>query len=283
MTSVRRNLITGEPVLYAPERSGRPNAFAHESVKTCPFCPGNESMTPPDVARIEKDGAWSARAFPNKYPASAQHEVIVESADHAARFQDVADAPSLLRLSLDRYRAMRARAGVAYVSLFKNNGPMSGASLDHIHSQLLGVPELPPRIARETSAFERASACILCTAARENVINDSARFVWFAPGASTMTYQQWIVPKRHVSEPHHLDEDETRELAALLQSAAAAMSTLSPSYNWSFVSFPATARGHFYIDLFPRLTSIAGFEMGTQMFIQVIDPANAAQRLKGAI
>ena len=283
MTSVRHNPITGDPVLFAPERSLRPNAFAHESVETCPFCPGNEAMTPPDVERIEKNGAWIARAFPNKYPASAYHEVIVDAADHDARFQDVGDPAGLVRLYLSRYRAMRSRSGVAYISLFKNNGPLSGASLDHIHSQLLGTPELPSRIARETAAFESARGCILCNAAaRPNVIRESSRFVWFAPEASTMLYQQWIVPKRHVAEPDQLNDDEVTELAALLQSAASAMSSIAPSYNWSFVSFPSTSRGHFYIDAFPRLTSVAGFEMGTQMFIQIVDPAKAAQRLKGA-
>ena len=280
MTSVRHNLITGEPVLYAPERASRPNAFAHDALDVCPFCPGNESMTPAEVARVERKGAWTARAFPNKYPASAHHEVIVETAVHDQPFDAIEDATAVVQLYIARYRDMARR--VPYASLFKNHGAMAGASLDHPHSQLLGSAELPPRIARESAAFERAKACPLCAPIQENVISDRGRFVWFAPAGSTMTYQQWIVPKRHVSQPDALSGDELTELAALLQSAAAAMTTIAPSYNWSFVGFPATARGHFYVDLFPRMTPVAGYELGTQMFIEIVDPAAAAQRLKNA-
>ncbi|MGZ4778586.1 MAG: galactose-1-phosphate uridylyltransferase [Thermoanaerobaculia bacterium] len=280
MSAVRHNLITGEPVLYAPERAGRPNAFAHDAIDVCPFCRGHESITPAEVARVERDGRWIARAFPNKYPASPHHEIIVESDEHEARFESLPHAAAVTQLYVDRYRAMRSHKSVAYASLFKNNGAMAGASIDHIHSQLLGVPELPPRIARESEGFMRAASCPLCSDATSIVIRDATHFVWSVPYASTMAHQQWIVPKRHVSEPHDLDPSEITELAALLQTAAAGMSRIASSYNWSFVSFPTTRAGHFYVELFPRLTSVAGFELGTDLFIQVVDPAITARKMK---
>jgi len=280
MTAIRYNRITGEPVLFAPERAGRPNAFAHDSNEVCPFCPGNEAMTPAESARIERDGRWVARAFPNKYPAARHHEVIVESPDHDARFESIEDAAAVARLCVDRYRAMRGQQDVAYASLFKNNGAMAGASMHHLHSQLLGVPVLPPRIAREAEAFSRVARCPLCDTAGELRVRGTERFDWIAPSASTMAYQQWIVPKRHVSELSELSDGEIGELATLLQSAAAGMRNIATSYNWSFVSFPTTRAGHFYVDLFPRLTAIAGFELGTGMFIQVVDPVVAAKRMK---
>lgn len=279
MTSVRYNPITGDPVLFAPERSARPNAFAHDAVEVCPFCPGNESLTPAESARVDRDGTWIARAFPNKFPASGHHEVIVESADHNAAYETI-DAAAVMRLYIERYRDMRDRNGVAYASLFKNHGAMAGASLDHPHSQLLGTPDLPLRIARESAAFAAATACPICNVRRENTIRESERFAWFAPEASTMTYEQWIVPRRHISEPDAMTDEEMLELAALLQSSAAAMRTIANAYNWSFVSFPTTRRGHFYVDLFPRMTSIAGYELGTGTFIEVVDPAKAAERLR---
>jgi len=280
VSAIRRNLITGEPVLFAPERAGRPNAFANEAIDLCPFCGGHESMTPAEAARVERDGRWIARAFPNKYPAAPHHEIIVESDDHSARFETIPDAAAVTRLYLDRYRAMRSTDDVAYASLFKNNGAMAGASIHHVHSQLLGSPVVPPRIARESEAFARAATCPLCSDATSIVIRDAKRFVWSAPYASTMAHQQWIVPKRHLSEPHELDEREVAELATLLQSAASGMSRIAPSYNWSFVSFPTTKAGHFYVELFPRLTAVAGFELGTGMFIQVVDPESTAMRMK---
>ena len=68
---IARHLITGEPILVAPERATRPHAFGPDDTsELCPFCAGNESLTPPEVARVEREGAWLARAFPNKYPAA---------------------------------------------------------------------------------------------------------------------------------------------------------------------------------------------------------------------
>ena len=281
MTSVRYNPITGDPVLFAPERSGRPNAFANDTVEVCPFCPGNESMTPPEVGRVDRDGHWIARAFPNKYPASAHHEVIVESPDHHATYDVIDDAAAIMSLYVNRYRDMRKHNDVAYASLFKNHGATAGASLDHLHSQLLASPDLPVRIARESAAFAAATACPLCNLRHPHMIRESELFTWSAPDASTMAYQQWIVPRRHISEPDAMTPGEMRELAALLQSSASAMGKIANAYNWSFVSFPMTRRGHFYVDIFVRMTSIAGYELGTQTFIEVVDPAKAAERLRG--
>lgn len=280
MTSIRYNPITGDPVLYAPERSSRPNAFAHDDAGVCPFCPGNESMTPAESERIERDGHWIARAFPNKYPASEHHEVIVEARDHKANYESIEDAAAIMRLYVDRYRDLRRRNAVAYVSLFKNHGRMAGASIDHLHSQVLASPVLPPRIAKESAAFDAAASCPICTMTRKHTIRESDRFAWFAPEASRMPYEQWIVPKRHIPEPGAMTDDEMRELAALLQNSTSAMRPIAPSYNWSFVAFPASPRGHFYVEIFPRLTSIAGYELGTFMFIEIVDPAKTAEVLR---
>ncbi|HEX8154095.1 MAG TPA: hypothetical protein VF698_13260, partial [Thermoanaerobaculia bacterium] len=100
MTEVRRNAISGEPVLFAPGRAGRPNAFGARSDDACPFCPGNESQTPPTLAAIGEP--WQARAFPNKYPAIDGHEVIVESPRHDDTFEAIADADAVVELLLAR-------------------------------------------------------------------------------------------------------------------------------------------------------------------------------------
>jgi len=92
-----------------------------------------------------------------------------------------------------------------------------------------------------------------------------------------MAYQQWIVPKAHGNEM-----DEPRELAALLQDASRAMLTIADSFNWAFVNFPHEERGHWYVELFPRLTVVAGFELGTGTFINTIDPADTARALAAA-
>ncbi len=276
--SVRRNVITGEPVLFAPERAARSRAFTGDadSTERCPFCPGHEADTPPEIARAGDAHRWTARVVPNKYPPAAGAEVIVESTAHGARFESIEDAEAVVRLYVERYRA---HSDAAYVAIFKNEGAAAGSSIEHVHSQVVPVPFVPARIARELEAF--ASSCPLCAAIERHrrdglVIRESASFVWLAPWGSSLPYQQWIVPKAHVAEMSFF---YAAELAALLQDVARATIDVAPAYNWAFINFPRS-NGHAYVDVLPRMTGIAGFELGTGTFVEIIDPAAAAERLR---
>lgn len=280
----RRNLITGEPILYAPERAERPAAFGQRTQResaSCPFCPGNEADTPPELARIGGD-AWSARAFANKYPPSPGAEIIVETPEHDLRFDEIEDAGSVLQLTFDRYHAQK---GAAYVALFKNEGAAAGASIPHPHSQIVPLPFLPPRIEKESAAFARAARCPLCEAIETHraeglVLAETEAFAWLVPSASSMPFQQWLIPKRHVGELPRIANGEVDLLAAHLQVASATMLKLASAYTWTFVNFTDDAKGHAYVDLFPRLTAIAGLELGTGTFVEIMNPAVSAQRLR---
>ncbi|HEX7154025.1 MAG TPA: hypothetical protein VF618_21235 [Thermoanaerobaculia bacterium] len=275
--AVRRNAITGEPIVFAPGRAGRPSV---DDSSGCPFCPGNEQQTPPELTRLGElaPGPWTARVFRNKYPAVTGHEVIVESHVHDDTFDRLTNAVDVVRLYRDRYAAHR---DAAYTSLFKNHGARAGATIPHIHSQLMPLPFVPSRIARESEAFARAATCPLC-APLEHIIHETEHFRWLAPHASFIAYQQWLVPKQHVADFAVFQEAQLADLAALLQLATRATRTIADAHNWSFVSFPRTPTAHFYVELFPRLTTVAGFELGTGTFIEIIDPAAAARRLQDA-
>jgi UDPglucose--hexose-1-phosphate uridylyltransferase len=269
--TMRRHPITGAPVLFVPERAARPGAFGQEAASRCPFCPGHESDTPPTL--VASGDPWRVRAFPNKYPATEGAEVIVESPRHGERFDDIAHAEDVVAMYVDRYRAHR---DATYTAIFKNEGVRAGASIPHVHSQVMPVQFTPPRIASEGAAF--GGGCPLC-AMEEHLIRETESFRWLSPAGSWMAYQNWIVPKRHVAELSQLHERESAELASLLKAASAAMLRIGNSYNWNFVNFPRHERAHFYVDLHPRLTSIAGFELGTGTFVEIINPADAARRL----
>lgn len=272
--TLRRNIITGEPILFAPERAARPRAFGDGANERCPFCPGHESDTPPTI--VAAGDPWRVRVFPNKYPSAERAEVIVESPHHDATFDSLAHAEDVVRIYVDRYRA---HSDAAYAAVFKNEGVRAGASIPHLHSQVMPVPFTPPRIERERDAFARAATCPLC-APHGEIIRETAHFRWLAPHGSSFAYQQWLVPKRHVAEMTHYDHAELAELASLLRDASRAMRTIGDSYNWSFMNFPHVDAAHCYVDLIPRLTSIAGFELGTGTFVEIIDPAAAARRLR---
>lgn len=261
---IERNPITGDPVIIATGRSGRPNIFRNGD-EPCPFCAGNEALTPPEICRA--GDPWRVRVFPNKYPATEHHEVAVESPDHAATFDRITHAEEVVRIYVDRFQALARTA--ASVSIFKNHGAMAGASIPHLHSQIIGTPFIPPRIARELQGF--LSHCPLCSST-DWLIAETPNYRWIAPPGSIFAYEQWIVPKRHSSQV-----SEPAELSQLLQRSAKAMQRLSDSFNWIFVNFPRDSRGHWYVQLFPRLAVHAGFELGTGSAINVIEPRAAAQ------
>lgn len=278
--NVRQHIITGEPILYAPGRAGRPHAFGREeSSWPCPFCPGNEDHTPAEISRI--GDPWRVRAFPNKYPAVEGHEVIVESPQHEATFGDLGNVAEVVAMYVERYRA-HGRA--KYVSLFRNQGERAGASIGHLHSQLMPLPFVPPRVERESAGFARTDRCPLCEAIDAHrrdglLINENPAFVTIAPHGSAHAYEQWIVPKRHQAEIDAMTSAEIGDLAAMLRQASVAAAKISQAANTIFMNFPRQPRGHFYVDAFPRLTVIAGFELGTGTFIDIIDPAAAALAL----
>jgi UDPglucose--hexose-1-phosphate uridylyltransferase len=257
--TVRRHLITRDPILFAPERAQRPNAYAREAI-ICPFCPGHESETPPEIARTGEP--WRVRVFPNKYPFAPYHELVVEMPEHAGNFATIAHAGEVAAMYAARYRELRARDGVEYVALFKNHGAAAGASLPHEHSQLAALPFVPPRIARQRDAFTRARECPLCSGGE--TIADNATFRVIDPGARMFLREHWIAPKRHVAELSDLTPNELDDLATMLQSNAADM---QGAYNWLFFSFPDAPRAHFHVAAFPRSSPVAGFELMTDTFV----------------
>lgn len=266
---VRRHPLTGESILFAPERASRPRAFDEAPVDRCPFCPGNESDTPPTLAQI--GDPWRVRVFANKYPPIGGAEVIVESPHHEAGFETIAHAEDVVGMYVDRYRA---HVDAPCVAVFKNEGTRAGASIPHVHSQVVPLPFVPPRVQRELAGF--ADGCPLCTP-QGHLIRETRSYVWLAPHASTFAYQQWIVPKRHLVEMTAFPDLD--ELALLLRDAARATRTLG-AYNWTFMNFPRGTNGHAYVDLTPRLAALAGLELGTGTFVEIIDPADAARELQ---
>lgn len=270
--TVRRHPISGEPILYAPGRAGRPNAFGRDAGDACPFCPGNESQTPPSIAEI--GDPWRVRVFPNKYPAVEGHEVIVDSNRHDAMFETLDNAAEVLSMYVDRYRA---HADAAYVAVFKNEGERSGASIEHIHSQVMPVTFIPPRIERQLAGF-RDRNCPLCRI--DETLGENESFKRVAPAGSQHAYEQWIVPKQHREDFTSLDENEIVALGSILQTAVAAARRVSSAYNVLFMNFPRGSNAHFYVDVIPRTSAVAGFELATGTFIDIIDPAAAARRLK---
>ncbi|HHY35505.1 MAG TPA: galactose-1-phosphate uridylyltransferase [Firmicutes bacterium] len=347
MTTVRYDVLSGSFCVIAQERSKRPSDFPgaqkHQElgrarVENCPFCPGNEKMTPPEVAAFreggERDGpGWSVRVVPNKYPAFVPveesgeeeedafkhclkempevvgspdasmywelpgigaHEVIIDSPAHNGTLGTYSRATAglIIRMLRDRHRALSAKPEIAYVHLFRNWGPEGGASLSHPHFQGIGLPFVPGSVLEEETRFQEYSKktgrCLLCDIAEremekdERVVLKGDAFRVIAPFASRFSYETLIIPRGHKGSFGRISDDECDALAASLTALFARYERLFPSlsYNMVWHSLPdgkhQVPEYHWHIHVFPRLTTMAGLELGTGVFINPTAPEVAA-------
>jgi UDPglucose--hexose-1-phosphate uridylyltransferase len=264
--------------ILAEERGARPLDFSGGE-GPCPFCPGNESMTPPEITRIGEP--WKVRVFPNKYPATDRHEVIVDSPVHGISLSELPVDDLALAIGAWRERVSEAYSldWVRYVSLFHNHGMTAGASRKHIHTQLIGLPFVPPAIEREARLYEGGTCPVEETAGSGHVFYDENGFTAFCPAVSRFPYEVWIIPAEHQG----LLPEETLALAGVLKKVLSGMRALlsDPDYNLIVKSVPAN--WHWRAEIIPRTGFLAGFELDTGCHILSVAPERAAQELRGAI
>jgi UDPglucose--hexose-1-phosphate uridylyltransferase len=229
------------------------------------------------------------------------HEVIVESPEHATTLgaMPVEQARRVLEMYARRYRALAERDGsVRQVVLFRNQGALAGTSLTHPHSQIVATPAVSPetrrRVNDEIAFFDEHGRCGLCRvlederAAAERVVLETACFVTLAPYASRNPYQLQIVPLRHRPSFAEVESGELDDLAHHLTHVVAALRAClgEPHYNLVVSSPPLDlvhrSASHWFIEILPRLTTPAGFELGSRIVVNVKVPEQAASELRAA-
>jgi len=326
MSELRQNLATKEWYVIATERAKRPHDFVGKNKRPplpqhdpkCPFCPGNESMTPPTRLAIPSEDAWRVRVVANKFSAFSPegdrrrrvqnlhrslagvgvHDVIIETPRHDL-------TPALLPLShvceivqayRARYNAVLEDPRVAMVIPFKNHGAAAGTSLQHSHSQLIGMPlattHIMYRMEEARRHYNDNGRCVFCTMLEgeasegTRVVYDNAAFLVFVPYASGAPYETWIIPKRHTPSFGDLTDEEVPALADALRSTLRRyyFGLDDPDFNYVVRSTPSDERDspalHWYIKLMPKLTKVAGFELGTGMYVNVTLPEEGAKFLR---
>jgi UDPglucose--hexose-1-phosphate uridylyltransferase len=290
MSELRQNRITGEWVIIASERASRPEDFhTHEEKPpipehkaSCPFCPGNESMTPPESLADREDTeanapGWQVRVIPNKYPALdprgeatwfnevnffnavagyGVHDVIIDHPRHDLTIatMPLADVERLFFIYRERYRQLEKNEHILLINIFRNYGRKAGASLEHPHSQVLGTPIIPTRIQHRLNMakeyYQIHNKCITCDMVertlqvKERVVLNTRRFVVFQPFASQSPFETWIVPKRHCCSFGEITNNECRELAEIMRDMLWRMysSLGDPDYNYLIQASPTNTR-----------------------------------------
>ena len=327
MPELRQNFFTKEWVIIATERAKRPEDLAThrevqpipEFVESCPFCPGNESKTPPEVLRCPANGErWDVRVFPNKFAALSTevqptrslqhlrrridgfgfHEVIVDSPDHSRYMGLLSDAhvASILRVYKERYNALSLDHRVNHITIFKNHGADAGASLQHPHSQLIATPVIPSqvrhRLFEALRHYDNAGECMFCHMVEREVedqtrvVLKSERFVAMEVFAGGHVVCDAHLPAAAHGQLRDISEMEIADLARVLRTLLAKIyvGLENPDLNFTVRSGPAeyaAARHfHWYVSVIPRLTRVAGFELGSGMFINTVLPEAAAEFLR---
>ncbi len=319
---VQHDDVTGRSVFVAPGRDDRPGdealAAAHGSADAtawCPFCAGNEHRTPPDVLRAPADpaAAWQARIVPNRYPfvaavrsglaaaagsqpAHGVHDVVIESPRHDTSILAVDPAGWRAAWELVRCRLadLALREDLAWGTVFKNSGPRAGASLEHVHSQVVAVDFLPPAARIEFEAAGRSAdpfADLLADARRQGrIVLEAGDLVALVPAAPRQPCELWIMPAARERFFHAAPPATATALADLTRELVGRLSKLLPGvdYNWWLheaawrrQEFAAAAeRWHWHLELLPRATELAGFELATGCHITALPAVEAAARLR---
>jgi len=319
MSEIRQNILTGEWTIYASNRFGKPYDFKKHPVREaverkCPFCSGNEALTPEPVYSNGIDGEWTIRVFPNLYPAlscedavknddefytsicgSGHHEVVVDTEDHKLNIHDLTEEQikDVLWVIKERYLDIRNRDGIRYVQVFKNSGPEAGASINHSHWQIIGGPigGLQQELERTNcdDYYEKNGKCLICDMIGhekkegKRVVAENERFIAFVPFASKVAFELYIAPKDHICGYENMDMAHIESLANILKPMLDKVKNVFPgiSYNICFqdiVKGDRTDSRHWYLRVLPRIGTYAGYEFGAGTFINPILPEYAAKK-----
>jgi len=266
--------MIGHWVAISPERGRRPSDYRIEPDASlskhdpnCPFCPGNEATTPPEIDRVDgAAGDWVIRVVPNKFPAlnheprrepqrvlglfermngTGAHEVVIESPLHAATLPDLPSeqVETILATYAARARALGQNPDYRHILVFKNHGKAAGASLAHPHSQIIGTPLVPHEVARRTrtaTAYtEETGRCFLCellereTRHGDRVIEATDDYVVLAPYASRFQFETRIVPRTHHHDFAASKAPQRRAIARALRRTVSRLANVlgDPPYN----------------------------------------------------
>lgn len=290
------------PVLVSPGRMSRPKDRGRS--KKCPFCPGNEALTPPTLYSVPEDKDWQIRVFSNLYPLVSSksgsqsygiHEIIVETPEHDALFHalPVGSISQVLKVIRDRMNFHSSNENLKALVAFRNEGLRGGASLVHPHTQLVGLAHTPPRLNYEGEGFismAEKGRCPLCLEPSDpTIILEESSFRAFSPVAPRLPRETWIAPVQHEPSFMNLKECEIDDMAALLKKMLTAIAALqSPNersfdYNLVLHTEPLDDESgtfHTHLEILPRPEALAGFELGTGLMVNPVEPGQAVSEIR---
>jgi len=328
---LRQDPISGHCVIVASNRARRPHQLRRTEVRlddvVCPFCEGQEATTTAEVFAFRDASSqpdqpgWRVRVVPNKYPAlelgagtgslgrdgdrlfpircvEGIHEVFIESAEHLTSISRLNNdrLAEVVAAYLQRMRHFRNDRRIRSAIIFKNVGAAAGASLEHVHSQLMATSFVPHTLAVEVDNgarfFSDHQRCYFCelvgreAATSDRVVFETGHFLVICPFASRFPYEMCILPKQHLSHFENLPEHQAADLADVLRKSVVCLERSLEEATYNFLihtapfDMPDLEYYHWHVEVLPRTSGIAGYEWGTGCYINPNAPEDAARALR---
>ncbi len=275
MSEIRLDLLKNKYTLIAPERLHRPDFYKHQeqpkiNEATCPFCEGNEKMTPPEIFAMRTNEAnaphWLTRVVPNLFkavqieledrsrrqglfesiPGVGAHEVLIDSPSHTHNYftLEVSEIENWLKSIIRRIADLRKDTRLVHLSVFKNHGINSGATQEHPHTQILALPIMPKTelaFLKHNMEYYRLHGRGTLQDIVENekfsknnrVIAERGHFIAFCPFASSFPFEVMIAPTKNLANLDACDSDDTKNLSWLLKETFAKLNAQLGDFDYN--------------------------------------------------
>ncbi len=322
-SELRQNPATREWVVIAPERPAIEPAKLEAGAAfdpKCPFCPGNEGRTPPDLLRVPRgalESDWQVRVVPDKFAVLqpeippvkrggffraiagfGHHEIVIEHPRHNAELSEmgVDHIFKVLKVYRTRQRELSREKNVRFVTVFRQHGTAAGATFAHPHSHILATAVVPEYIHRKEEIAKSYSGMTQRTlysdiweaeSSSERLVEKDEAMTAFVPFAAAVPYEMWILPR----EPHPsfamASDHDLQALAGMLERCLVRLRNCCGDVAFSYViySAPVGEEGpHFqwHLQIMPRLAQPSGIELGPHLCINPMLPEDCARRLREA-
>jgi len=288
MPELRKDPVIGRWVIISTERAKRPDQFTGSEVEKeefapgekCPFCEGNESMTPPEIYSLRKPDSrpngpgWEIRVIPSITPllqiegdverrghgmydlinARGAHEIIVETPQHVKEFQlPHEQAVKSLNIILDRLHDLERDQRIKYVLVFKNYGKAAGGGhIKHSRLQLIGTPVNLKRVKEELagakSYYDYKDRCVFCDIIKQElkmgqrVVAESEYFIALSPFASRFPFEMWLLPKSHSCDFYKMDRSQLPDFVSLRKEVFGKMRKVIGDFPFNLICHTAPFR-----------------------------------------
>lgn len=225
------------------------------------------------------------------------HEIVIESPDHNTSMatMDQKQVEEIFLAYKERYSVLKKDTRFEMILIFKNHGREAGTSIRHPHSQIIAMPITPIHIRHYIEEamryFDDNGECVYCEVLKkeqkkERMILETDNFVAFVPFAARSPFEIWVLPRKHYSSYECISAADTKELGFVMKQVLGKLykSLKDPAYNFMILSAPCHEEDleyfHWHIQIVPRVAQVAGFEMGSGIYINTVIPEEAAKFLR---